>query len=70
MILAACVFDRYSPGDTITVVFNQATNLAGLPATNIRPVDNNIEYWRSLTEFGWSELKFSSTKTSKAVFEE
>ena len=62
MILSACVFDRYSPGDTITVVFNQATNLAGLPATNIRPVNDTIEYWQSLTEFDWSELKLSVLK--------
>jgi hypothetical protein len=26
---------RYNPGDTITIVFNQPTNLAGLPVTNI-----------------------------------
>ena len=27
--------DFYSPGDTITIVFSEATNMGGLPATNI-----------------------------------
>jgi len=32
------LYQWYSPGDTITVVFDQPTNLAGLPVANIRYV--------------------------------
>ena len=28
-------YDFYSPGDTLTIVFSEATNMAGLPATSI-----------------------------------
>jgi len=40
------VNDFYSPGDTITIVFNMATNMAGMPATNIpkQQIDSIMQF--------------------------